>query len=50
MFCLDTVTLSLEEALDATLRLQKGQRNHDPASRGPLEREASRLLTQMWVK
>ena len=50
VFCLDTVTLPLEEALDAALRLQKGVRNHDPAPRGPLEREASRLLTQMRVK
>ena len=47
VFCLDTVTLPLEEALDAALRLQKGVRNYDPPPRGPLEREASRLLTQM---
>ena len=35
VFCLDTVTLPLEEALDAALRLQKGVRNYDPAPRGP---------------
>ena len=45
VFCLDPVTLSLEGALEAALQLQKGVRKHGPAPRGPLEREASRLLT-----
>ena len=47
VFCLDPVTLSLEGALEAAPQLQKGVRKHGPAPRGPLEREASRLLTQM---
>ena len=37
----------LEGALEAALRLQKGVRKYGPAPRGPLEREAARLLTQM---
>ena len=47
MFCLDPVTLPLEGALEAALQLQKGVRKHGPAPRGPFERQASRLLTQM---
>ena len=47
MFCLDPVTLPLQGALEAALQLQIGVRKHGPAPRGPLEREASRLLTQM---
>ena len=47
VFCLDPVTLPLEGALEAALQLQKGVRKFGPAPRGPLEREASRLLTQM---
>ena len=37
----------LEGALEAALQLQKGVRKHGLAPRGPLEREASRVLTQM---
>ena len=37
----------LEGALEAALRLQKGVRKFGPAPRGPLEREAARLLTLM---
>ena len=47
VFRLDPVTLPLEGALEAALQLQKGVRKHGPAPRGPLEREASRLPTQM---
>ena len=47
VFCLDPVTLPLEGAVEAALQLLKGVRKHGPAPRGPLEREASRLLTQM---
>ena len=47
VFCLDPITLPLEGALEAALRLQKGVRKFGPAPRGPLEREAARLLTQM---
>ena len=47
VFCLDPVTLPLEGALEAALQLQKGVRKFGPAPRGPLEREASRLLAQM---
>ena len=47
VFCLDPITLTLEGALEAALRLQKGVRKFGPAPRGPLEREAARLLTQM---
>ena len=46
----DLVTLSFEGALEAALQLQKGVRKHGPSPRGPLEREASRLLTQMRMK
>ena len=46
VFCLDPVTLPLEGALEAALQLQKGVRKFGPVPRGPLEREASRLLTQ----
>ena len=46
VFCLDLVTFPLEGALEAALQLQKGVRKHGPAPRGPLKREASRLLTQ----
>ena len=47
VFCLDPATLPLEGALEAALQLQKGVRKFGPAPRGLLEREASRLLTQM---
>ena len=47
VFCLDPITFSLEGAQEAALRLQKGVRKFGPAPRGPLEREAARLLTQM---
>ena len=47
VFCLDPITFPLEGALEAALRLQKGVRKFGPAPRGPLEREAARLLTQM---
>ena len=47
VFCLDPVALPFEGAPEAALQLQKGVRKHGPAPRGPLEREASRLLTQM---
>ena len=47
VFCQDPVTLPLEGALEAALQLQKGVRKFGPAPRGHLEREASRLLTQM---
>ena len=47
VFCLDPITFLLEGALEAALRLQKGVRKFGPAPRGPLEREAARLLTQM---
>ena len=47
MFYLDPITLPLEGALEAALRLQKGVRKFGTAPRGPLEREAARLLTQM---
>ena len=40
------VTLPLEPALEAALLLQKGIWKHGPP-RGPLEREASKLLAQM---
>ena len=43
VFCLDPITLTLEGALEAALRLQKGVRKFGPAPRGPLEREAARL-------
>ena len=44
VFCLDPITLPLE---GAALRVQKGVRKFGPAPRGPLEREAARLLSQM---
>ena len=47
VFCLDPITFTLEGAVEAALRLQKGVRKYGPAPRGPLEREAARLLTQM---
>ena len=47
VFCLDPVTLVLDPALEAALLLQKGIRKYGPAPRGPLEREAARLPTQM---
>ena len=47
VFCLDPVTLTLEGALEAALHLQKGVRKFSSAPRGPLERDASMLLTQM---
>ena len=47
VFCLDPVTLPLEGAQEAALQLQKGVRKHGPAPEGTLEREASRLLTQV---
>ena len=47
VFCLDPITFPLEGALEAALRLQKGVRKFGPAPRGPLEREAARLLMQM---
>ena len=47
VFCLDPITFPLEGSLEAALRLQKGVRKFGPAPRGPLEREAARLLTQM---
>ena len=37
----------LRGSAGAALRLQKGVRKYGPAPRGPLEREAARLLTQM---
>ena len=50
VFCLDPVTLPHEPALEAAPPLQKGIRKHGSAPRGPLEREASKLLAQMWWK
>ena len=47
VFCLDPVALPLEGALEAALQPHKGVRKFGPAPRGTLEREASRLLTQM---
>ena len=47
VFCLDPITLRLEGALEAALQQQKGVRKHGPTPRGPPEREASRLLTQV---
>ena len=47
VFYLDPITLPLEGALEAALRLQKGVRKFGTAPRGPFEREAARLLTQM---
>ena len=41
------VQLPLKGALEAALQLQKGVRSFGPAPRGLLEREASRLQTQM---
>ena len=38
VFCLDSVTLPLERALDAALQLQKGVRKHGPAPRAPRAR------------
>ena len=46
VFCLDP----LEPALEAALLLQKRIRKQGLASRGPLEREASKLLAQMREK
>ena len=46
VFCLPTQSLS-SSRVEVALQLQKGVRKHGPAPRGPLEREASRLPTQM---
>ena len=47
VFCLDRVTLPLEPALEAALLLQRGSGSTARPRRGPLEREASKLLAQM---
>ena len=43
VFCLDPITLPLEGALEATLRLQKGVRKFGPAPRREIERLARRV-------